>query len=168
MFEPLTSPRRLFADLPLVGRQLRMSWYILFQQLPWISERSLDRLIPKLWSDWSPGFEATEDIEHVFQALCSPPRRTAALRYYRAFGQPWYRSREYADEQAHLFRVPSCPVLYMHGADDGCLNPDLAGRALAALPTGSEVELVPSAGHFLQLERPEEVGARIAAFLERG
>jgi pimeloyl-ACP methyl ester carboxylesterase len=166
VFGPLTSPRRLLSDLPLVARQLRMSWYILFQQLPWISERSLDRVLPRLWADWSPGFDASEDLEHVFAALRDPGRKTAALRYYRAFAQPWYRSSEYAAEQAELFNVPSCPVLFLQGATDGCLNPAFAERALAALPPHSQAELISGAGHFLQLERPELVNERIASFVD--
>ena len=165
VFGPLTSPRRLLADLPLVARQLRMSWYILFQQLPYISERSLDRVIPRLWADWSPGYDAREDLEHVSEAIGARERRTAALRYYRAFAQPWYRSHDYASEQKHLFKVPTCPVLYLHGARDGCLHPAFADRTLAVLPPRSEVEVFADAGHFLQLERPSIINDRIAAFL---
>ena len=37
----------------------------------------------------------------------------------------------------------------------------------SALPAGSEVAVVAGAGHFLQLERPEDVGRRIVEFLSR-
>jgi pimeloyl-ACP methyl ester carboxylesterase len=161
----LRKPAWVAANLPTVARQLRSSWYIFFQQLPAISERSLDRLIPRLWADWSPGYDAAEDIAHVFAALDSPARRTAALRYYRALIQPWYRSRTYAPEQRHMFGLPSVPTLYMHGATDGCLRPALFDRAIRVLPTGSETDLVDRAGHFLQLERPDYVNERIASFI---
>jgi pimeloyl-ACP methyl ester carboxylesterase len=167
VFGPLLSPRQLLADLPLAGRQTRLSWYILFQQLPWLSERSLDRLIPRLWADWSPGFDAREDLEHVWRALPDAAHRTAALRYYRAFAQPWYRSREYAAEQRALFKLPSKPLLFMQGVDDGCLSSGFYEPTRAALAPGSETELVSGAGHFLQLERPHVVVERIAGFISQ-
>jgi pimeloyl-ACP methyl ester carboxylesterase len=165
VFGPLLSPRRLIADLPTVGRQLRLSWYTIFQQLPAISERSLPWLIPKLWADWSPGFDAREDVEHVFDALRGRARETAALRYYRALAQPWFRSRDYAPEQKHWLSVPSSPTLYLQGQNDGCILPVFAERARDSLPPGSEVVVVPDAGHFLQLERPDVVNELIANFV---
>ncbi len=162
---PARSPRALLADLPLVARQLRCSWYILFNQLPGISERALGALIPRLWAAWSPGFDGDDDIARAFDALSSDQRRTAALRYYRALVQPWYRRKRYAAEQRQLFRTPRCPVLYLHGAQDGCMLSEWAQRSRDELPIGSEVAVVAGAGHFLQLERPEFVNERIARFI---
>jgi pimeloyl-ACP methyl ester carboxylesterase len=159
------SPVAFVRDLPLIGRQLRRSWYMFFHLLPGISERRLARLIPRLWADWSPGYEAGADIAAVFEALGSPARRTAALRYYRALLEPWMRQDEYAAEQAHDLDVPAAPLLYLHGEDDGCVQVALAPRAAPLLGPGSRVEIVPRAGHFLHLERPDDVNARIAAFV---
>jgi pimeloyl-ACP methyl ester carboxylesterase len=164
---PPRSPRAIAGRLPIAARQLRFSWYMFYQQLPGISERSLDRLIPRLWADWSPGYDGREDIARVFDSIGEPARRTAAMRYYRALMQPWYRSREYAAEQRRVFSLPSSPVLYMHGIDDGCLQAAYAAGAGVVLAPGSEVELVPHAGHFLALERPEFVNQRIAGFIEQ-
>ena len=36
-------------DLTLMLRQARHSWYILFNQLPFLPERAHERLIRKLW-----------------------------------------------------------------------------------------------------------------------
>jgi pimeloyl-ACP methyl ester carboxylesterase len=159
------SPLAFVRDLPLIGRQLRMSWYMFFQLLPGISERMLPRVIPKLWADWSPGYDAREDVDAVYRALEGEGRRTAALRYYRALFLPWMRDDEYAAEQAHELDVPAAPVLYLHGEEDGCLDVALAPRAAPLLGPGSRVEVVPGAGHFLHLERPDDVNARIAAFV---
>jgi pimeloyl-ACP methyl ester carboxylesterase len=149
---------------PLLGlRQLRHSWYMGFQQLPVISERALPRLIPRLWSDWSPGYDSREDVELVLEALRGE-HATAALRYYRALIQPW-AGRRYAAEQAHALRIPRKPLLYLHGRDDGCLLAEFAERTRELLGPDGEVEVVPDAGHFLQLERPQLVNDKIAQFI---
>jgi pimeloyl-ACP methyl ester carboxylesterase len=164
LFAPLRSPARLLADLPLVVRQLRQSWYMLFQQFPGVSERALPRLVPRLWSDWSPGYDSREDIALTLAALRGE-HATAALRYYRALLQPWARSSAYAAEEKHWTRTPPNPLLYLHGRDDGCLLAAIAERAADVLPAGSDVVIVPGAGHFLQLEQPDTVNARIEAFI---
>jgi pimeloyl-ACP methyl ester carboxylesterase len=159
------SPVAFGRDLPLIVRQTRMSWYMFFNLLPGISERRLRRLIPRLWADWSPRYDAGEDIGFVFQSLDTPERRAAALRYYRALFLPWHRRDEYAAEQARERDLPAAPLLYLHGSDDGCLDAALAGRTAPLLAPRQRVEIVPDAGHFLHLERPDDVNARIAKFL---
>ncbi len=164
LFAPMRSPGRLLRDLPLVARQLRHSWYMLFQQFPGVSERALARLVPRLWADWSPGYDGREDVALTLAALRGE-HATAALRYYRALLQPWARSADYAAEQKHWLKTPPKPMLYLHGRDDGCLLAVIAERAADALAPGSEVVIVRGAGHFLQLEQPALVNARIEAFL---
>jgi pimeloyl-ACP methyl ester carboxylesterase len=154
------APRELARNAVLIPTQLRRLWYMGFQQLP-LSENALTHLIPKLWRDWSPGYDASEDVARVLAALEGPGRRTAALRYYRAMVQPWERRRAYAAEAAYERRLGPAQTLYLHGADDGCVLPELARRAGGVV----ELEMVPGAGHFLQLERPAIVNALIAAFL---
>jgi pimeloyl-ACP methyl ester carboxylesterase len=58
-------------------------------------------------------------------------------------------------------------MLYLHGAQDGCQLPEIAARAGEVLTGPSRAEVVPGAGHFLHLERPDVVNARIAEFLGR-
>jgi pimeloyl-ACP methyl ester carboxylesterase len=93
------------------------------------------------------------------------PLLVRQLRYYRALFLPWMRSREYAREQSGLLAPARRPLLYLHGEDDGCIGAAFALRRARLLPPGSEFELVPGCGHFLQLERPDHVGERIARFL---
>jgi pimeloyl-ACP methyl ester carboxylesterase len=160
------SPSGALGNAPLLARQLARNWYMYFQLLPRVSEASLRRLIPFLWSQWAPGYDAHDDIEHAFAALAPPGHATAALRYYRALYFPWMRSREYAREQSHMFDAPTVPLLYPQGDRDGCLLPALAARAAAALPPRCEFELVRRAGHWPHLEQPEYVNHRIAEFLD--
>jgi len=165
VLSPFRSPSRFVRDLPLIGRQLRMSWYMAFQLLPGVSERALGRVIPRLWADWSPGYDARDDLADVFAALDGRDRATAAMRYYRAFFLPWMRRREYAAEQSRVLDLPPVALLYLHGERDGCQLPAIARRAAELLPAGSRFELVSGAGHFLHLERPAEVNRLIAAFI---
>jgi pimeloyl-ACP methyl ester carboxylesterase len=165
---PLALPataREAIADLPLLLHQLRLSWYMLFQLLPGVSERALPRLIPRLWADWSPGYDGREDVAAVLASLRGPGRATAALRYYRALFLPWMRRRAYAPEQSRLLAPVRRPVLYLHGARDGCVGAPVAQRGAQRLPPGSEFELVPDCGHFLHLERPGYVGERVVRFV---
>lgn len=169
--EPLLRPARLLTDFGTVARQMRASWYIGFQQLPGVSERVLPRVIERLWADWSPGYDAREDLAHVADSLRGPGRRTAALRYYRAFVQPWYRKSAYADPQSSMLRVPGPPLLYLQGLNDGCLIPAHAERTIErqdeVLAPGSEVDILSGVGHFLQLEDPERINRMVAGFIAR-
>ncbi|MCD2194938.1 alpha/beta hydrolase [Actinomycetospora endophytica] len=152
-------------DVGLLARQARASWYMLFQQLPVVSEASIPRLVPRLWADWSPGYDASEDVPRVLAALDSPARRTAALRYYRAWAQRWRQLPRYRREERAVFGIPRHPLLYLYGTEDGCLRPESSALAAELMPP-ERVVAVPGAGHFLQLEAPERVAAAITAFLD--
>jgi pimeloyl-ACP methyl ester carboxylesterase len=55
----------------------------------------------------------------------------------------------------------SKPLMLLGGADDGCIDPRFLREAHSGLATGSRIEILENAGHFLHLERPETV-ARLA------
>jgi pimeloyl-ACP methyl ester carboxylesterase len=159
---PAVRSIRLLQVLP---RQLRNSWYIGFNLLPRLPERNTDRLVRKLWRDWSPGYDASADLRHVAAALPDRAHRKAAFGYYRALAGPFPPPREYRAWKGAEMRSPVVPTLYLHGADDGCLDPRLTERVAARLPAGSEVHLIPGAGHFVQLEQPDEVARLVLKFL---
>lgn len=150
---------------PTLARQVAMSWYTAFNQLPVVAERALPRLVRFLWRRWSPGYDPTADLAHFERAMPDRLHRTAALSYYRHAILPTHRDRRYDAAHADWLRSPRVPTLYLHGATDGCVNPDFVRRADAHLPPGSGAQLVLDAGHFLHLERPDFVNARIARFL---
>lgn len=160
---PLTTMNR--RDPRLLVRQARNSWYVGFHQLPFLPERFLHREVRRLWRDWSPGYDATDDLPHVLAALDEPAHRAAAVGYYRAIRTPWRVPASYATWRRTWDGTPTVPTLYLHGATDGCLEPGFADGLAAKLPPGSRVETVENAGHFLQVERPDVVNALIADFL---
>lgn len=151
--------------LRVLPRQLRNSWYIVFNQIPRLPERYYARLVRKLWRDWSPGYDAGTDLAHVLAAMKDPAGRTTIIGYYRALASPFGPPEPYRRWKGAELRPPRTPLLYLHGADDGCLDPRLVALAEPNLPEGSVVEVVPGAGHFLQLEQPDLVNHLILEHL---
>lgn len=155
---------RLAAQLP---RQLVRSWYIMYFQLPGLPERSADWVVPRLWRQWSPGYDATEDVAHVRDAIGAPEHWRAALGYYRTTVRNSKPPAQYTEPHRHWLSTPQLPTLYLHGLDDGCASADYIRWVEPALPEGSRAVGVPRAGHFLQLEQPEAVAGHIVDFIGR-
>lgn len=153
---------RLVAQLPA---QALRSWYIMYFQLPWAPERSASWVVPRLWRQWSPGYNATEDLRHVDAAIGAPERWRAALGYYRATVRGSRPPAQYAELHRHWLSPPALPSLYLHGTDDGCATSAFARWVDRVLPDGSDIGLVERAGHFLQLEQPDTVARRILDFV---
>lgn len=148
--------------------QIKRSFYMYFFQNPLADVLvGADDLafVARLWADWSPGYDAAEDLAHVREALGTPENLAAALGYYRALFDPGRQAPELAAEQQAVGTVPPQPTLYLHGAQDGCMGADVSEAVRAALSPGSDVAVVEGTGHFLHLERPDEVNARILGFL---
>ncbi len=151
--------------------QIKRSFYMWFFQLPladFIVPADDFAFIEGLWRDWSPGYDAADDVAHLRTALGNPANLAAALGYYRATfgtGPPPPPDADIAAIEAAGGGVPPQPLLYLHGADDGCIGVELAEAAAKALTAPSRVDIVGQAGHFLHLERPEHVNELILGFV---
>lgn len=149
--------------------QIKRSWYMFFFQ-----HGLADAVVPAgdlafvdmLWRDWSPGFDGAAHAARAKDALRGDGRLAAALGYYRATLGDGPRDPALADLQGRMGgQWPTQPLLYLHGRDDGCVGADVALAARTDAPPGARIEIVDGAGHFLQVERPDEVAGRVLAFL---
>jgi pimeloyl-ACP methyl ester carboxylesterase len=148
---------------------IKRSFYVFFFQSP-LADFTVGAddcaFIDRLWADWSPGYEASWDLEKVKESIGEPDRLVAAISYYRhTFGQSG-QLPQYEEAQRAYFAVPPQPTLYFHGVQDGCMSVDLASGAEDILAPGSEMVILEGAGHFLHLERPATVNEAVLGFLE--
>ena len=134
--------------------------------------------LDRLWRDWSPGYDAGEDLARVKQSLREPPNLAAAIGYYRAAGAagggpggssgaaggPGTVGLYAAEEQAAGRQAPQ-PTLYLHGAADGCIRVELARGTERLLAPSSRMTVIEDAGHFLHLEKPAEVNGHILGWV---
>jgi pimeloyl-ACP methyl ester carboxylesterase len=158
----------LFSDY----EQLKRFFYIfLFRDTPGLAEKivAADSMafIRRLRQDWSPGFDAADCLEHVRESLADPASLAAAISYYRdpqARDSPGSAGpHEAATPPAE--RCAPQPTLYLHGAADGCISVDLVRNAGRHLTPDSRMKVIQGAGHFLQVEQPEEVNQHILAWV---
>jgi pimeloyl-ACP methyl ester carboxylesterase len=148
--------------------QLQRSWYMFFF-LSSMAEFALPldnySFIDGLWADWSPGFDASEDLARIKESIGDPEHIAAAIGYYRAMFLPERQDPELADEQnASLAPTPK-PTLYLHGRDDGCMLLSSVDDPLEFLAEGSKYLVIDDAGHFMHVERPDVVNGHILEFL---
>ncbi|MGH9272197.1 MAG: alpha/beta fold hydrolase [Ilumatobacteraceae bacterium] len=151
--------------------QVQRSWYMFLFQHP-LADLLLGAndfaLVERLWAQWSPGYDATEDVVAVRASLADTANVLAALGYYRAALGDGRRDPALDAVQAATGAVPPQPTLYLHGRDDGCIGAEVA--ELAASMTAADeqvtVRLLDGCGHFLHLERPHDVNERILEFLK--
>jgi len=148
--------------------QLKRSWYMFFFQhglADMVVPANDMAFIDMIWNDWSPGYDATDDLVHVKDALREPEHMAAALGYYRAALGDGYRDPAHAAAEQTAQAVPAQPTLYLHGANDGCIGSEVAESARPMVGENVKIRLVDDVGHFLHLEAPDVVNTQIVEFI---
>ncbi|MBO6939674.1 MAG: alpha/beta fold hydrolase [Deltaproteobacteria bacterium] len=136
--------------------QLRRSSYMGFFQLPGLPERALRAgMVRELWSRWSPGLQLSASaMTHVeatvVESLPGP------LEYYRAM----FRPLGPFVKRAKLLRPTDVPMLYLHGAQDGCIAAEAAAGQERWYRGPFESRII-AGGHFLPNESPVVVADAI-------
>lgn len=151
--------------------QLKRSFYIFVFQTP-IAELAVPNddfaFIDFLWRTWSPGHEPDPAfMRRLKDTLASPGTTEAAIGYYRAMLGTTPPDPALEPVTANGMNPIQVPTLYLHGADDGCMGPELVepDALTPFFPAGLDAQIVPAAGHFLHLDQPADVEARILKFL---
>jgi epoxide hydrolase 4 len=146
--------------------QMKKSWYMALFQIPWLPEasakatdyimirRALRRAVRR------PGSMTDADLDRYVEALRQPGAFRAMVNYYRASYGP--RALRKPPELAKI----DLPVLVIWGDADPFIVPEAAQPDPAWVPH-ARVERLPGAGHFVQLDRPEEVSRLLIDHLDR-
>jgi pimeloyl-ACP methyl ester carboxylesterase len=166
-------PFAIFGENIVTYAQIKKSFYFWYFQMQRVAEdviRADDfAFIDHIWADWSPGYDASEDLPPVKDCIRKPAYFEAALGYYWGqFDPTRFGSPSWAEEQAAAWGAPvSRPTLYLHGTNDGChgMTQAQVDRVPEYCGTGSASELIEGVGHFLLVERPREINAKIVQFL---
>jgi len=143
--------------------QALRSTYVAFFQLPWVPEAMLGAfdgagLKAMIQGSAKAGSFEPGALEHYARAWAHPGSVTAMLNYYRAL-----RERPKTEEPARL----KPPTLILWAGDDVFLEKNVAEAGLALCDDG-KLEIVEGASHWLHIEQPERINARIVSFLAEG
>ena len=137
--------------------QLKRSFYIMLFQTP-LAEIVVGAddliFIERLWADGSPSYDGSADLPHVKAALRAPANLAAAIGYYRAMFSVGGGDKS-----------PSQPTLYLHGTEDGAFGVEGVAGTEQNLSAESRVDIIDGVGHFLHLERPDEINKLILDWL---
>ncbi len=158
-------PLPVFGHVAFDYAQIKRSFYFWFFQMK-IAQVAVAAndlaFIDGLWADWSPGYDAREDLRYVKRCLGTTENLTAALGYYWANIAP-----DTFGIVANPQPVLSQPLLYLHGDQDGCisLNEKLVQSVTGYGAAGSKAATVANAGHFLTVEQPAAVNTLILEFI---
>jgi pimeloyl-ACP methyl ester carboxylesterase len=168
-------PLQIFGENLFSYDQIKRSFYFWFFQMREVAEEIVSTnnfaFIDGIWADWSPGYDATEDLLYVKECLSDPAHFQTAMGYYWAqFDPARMGSPAWTEEQKAAWGPPvPQPVLYLHGTQDGChgLNEEQVKQVPTLLGEGSESELIAGVGHFMMVEKPTEINDRILRFLSK-
>ena len=158
----------LMSAFLLDGDQQRRSWYMFFFQLE-IAEIGVQandyEYIRRLWREWSPNWPEYETYaQEAINVLSKPGVLTRALKYYRSTFQSELQSERLNNLQATFTDKIKPPSLYIHGKNDGCIAATLSSGMEESFESLKILEFE-DCGHFLHLEKPEEVNQAMLEFL---
>jgi pimeloyl-ACP methyl ester carboxylesterase len=140
--------------------QALRSTYVALFQVPWLPEAALSALnfaglrVMVEASARKDTFKS-EDMERYAEAWAHPGSLTAMLNYYRCL-----REQKKSEQPARI----KCPTLILWGEKDSFLEHHVAEAGLRQCDNG-RLSIIQGATHWLHLEEPAQVSAKIIEFL---
>jgi pimeloyl-ACP methyl ester carboxylesterase len=138
-------------------RQKLKSWYILFFQLPWLSEKMVTA---KDWWLWRRMMRYDPELPTWKKDLSRPGRLTAALNYYRANLGLVLPNKKWPNA--------TMPVMGIWGEGDVATAERQMLESEKYVDGPWREERVEGGGHWSQLEAPAKVNALLLDFLADG
>lgn len=158
----------------LTLRQLGLSWYMFFFQIPrlpeWLIARQNFRIIERTFQEkvGRKNSFTQQDVEQYKEAARQPGALTAALNYYRANLFARISGRKQARDTQHGNGRIQVPTLFIYGEKDFAIIP-ASVRGLEKYVDADYREIrIPDSGHWVQNEAPGEVNAALLEFLSIG
>ncbi|HEU5229624.1 MAG TPA: alpha/beta hydrolase, partial [Ktedonobacteraceae bacterium] len=148
-------------------KQLRMSWYMFFFQLPWLPEYLLGlnraaMLVRVLAATAVQKSAFPPDVQERYRdAMSKPGALTSGINYYRA---TFRRVRTPTGTRPDT--TISAPTLLIWGEQDIALGPGLT-QGLERWVPDLQLKRIPDSGHWVQQEKPEAVNTLILEFLQK-
>ena len=165
-------PATLLGALATNYDMIKGGWHAYFFQMPFAEQAVLANdyeFVEKWWRDASPEYEIPREVmESVKGTFRQPGVVTAAINYYRHTMNPANRDPMLAALQEQVTTTPTpVPALALHGTKDRPGRLEAFEHMDQFFAAGLEKVILPGTGHFLHLERPGEVNAKIVEFLRR-
>lgn len=137
-------------------KQMRLSWYSFLFQFKGLAE---DKLMMNDWSLLREWLDSSPDAERCIKMVARPERLSAALGWYRANMKPdfWGIPLDYPPV--------TIPVMGIDARRDAFLTSEQMAGSKDYLAGEWRYERI-DAGHWAQLERPDEVNALLLDFLK--
>lgn len=163
--------KNILAKLMKYPSQVMKSWYILFFQVPGLSESLFMfrdfALLEKLYKDWSPYWEQRENyLQKIKKIFLEPQVLNSALSYYRCLAD--FQSKKGKESLELLRQKIETPIMIIYGLEDGSLD----ARLYESLFTREDFLVTPKihaiaqAGHFVHLEKPETVNFLLSSWFK--
>jgi len=165
-------PATLLGALATNYDMIKGGWHAYFFQMPFAEQAVLANdyeFLEKWWRDASPEYAIPREVmESVKETFRQPGVVTAAINYYRHTMNPANHAPALAALQKQVATTSTpIPALALHGTKDRPGRLEAFEGMDQFFAAGLEKVVLPGTGHFLHLERPREVNAKIVEFLRR-